>query len=423
MNKKQKLLYGIMAVVLVVVSFFSGFLARYYFVDDDIRAIRDLVEKYKKYYYYDDGDLVRDISDAILDEYSTYYTAEEYAEILNGAKGNYKGIGLGFTSNSLYVATVLGNSPCEKAGVKSGGILTAINIGSGDLPITTLDEFTMVLNSAPDDKDFTIKIRYDDGLKEFTVAKKDYKRTYVHYYDASGYYGFSDKSGNMSMKKLSNETLISSESVGYIVYESFNGTENNLNGSAKQIEEVLNKFKVDGKKDIILDLRDNGGGYMSILSDVSAHFIDAGDGEKALISVAVDKYGEREEFYSSKCDYSSYSFNNIIILANENSASASEALIGAVLDYDKRGIVKVLVSSSTLNNETVYKTYGKGIMQSTYLNFDGSAVKLTTAEIFWPVSNISIHKKGVVGLDTGKTLKVSKDNALNYALQILNNKI
>lgn len=419
MNKKNKIISIIVSVVIAVVAFFGGYVARYYFADDDVRAIRDLVEKYKKHYYYDDGNIVKDISNAILDEYSTYYTAEEFQEILNGAQGNFKGIGLGFTIDSLYVATVLGNSPCEKAGVKSGGTLTAINFGSGDFPVKNIDEFTAVLNSVPDDKDFTITINYGGVLKEFTVAKKDYKRTYVHYYDNLGYNGFSDASGEMQLVKLSDNSVIENSSVGYIVYESFNGTDNNLNGSAKQIEEVLNKFKLDGKKNIIFDLRDNGGGYMDILSKVVSHFIDAGDNKKALISVAIDKYGKREEFFSSKCDYSKYGFENIIILANENSASASEAFIGAVLDYDKNGIVKVLVSSSISKGEKVYRTYGKGIMQNTFINLDGSAVKLTTAEIFWPVSNVSIHKKGVVGEDSGKVLKVEKENALNYALELL----
>ena len=78
-----------------------------------------------------------------------------------------------------------------------------------------------------------------------------------------------------------------------------------------------------------------------------------------------------------------------------------------------------VVSSSIKNGERVYKTYGKGIMQSTYVNFDGSAVKLTTAKIFWPISNTSIHKDGVIGLDSGKILKVEKENALNYALELV----
>ena len=415
----KKILIGILAVVIALGSFLGGYFVRYYSMDEDLRAIHDLVNKYKKYYYYDDGDLVKEISDAILDEYSTYYTKEEYSQIISSAKGNYKGIGLSFNANTLEVVMVIGNSPAENAGVKVGGILSSIDAGSGYINISNSNDLNSVIGAIDDDKDFKIKIKYGSNYEEFIVAKKDYKRTYVHYYDDSGYYGFNDLFGEMAMNKLSDKTLISSPSVGYLVYDSFNGTESNLNGSAEQIECVLNKFKEDNKQSIIIDLRDNGGGYMDILSKVSAHFIDAGDGTRARISVAKDKYGREEVFNSAKCDYSEYNFKNIIILANENSASASEAFIGAVLDYDKSDIVKVLVSSSTLGNETVYKTYGKGIMQSTYVNVDGSAVKLTTAEIFWPISYTSIHKIGVIGKDTGKILKVDKNNSLSYALELV----
>ena len=415
----KKILISIIIIVIAIGSFFGGYALSYYAMDEDLRAIHDLVTKYKKYYYYDDGDLVKDIADTILDEYSTYYTKEEYTAIINSAKGNYKGIGLSFNASTLEVTQIVGNSPAEKAGIKVGGILTAIDAGTGYINISTSSDLNSVLNAISDDKDFKMKIKYGDNYEEFTVAKKDYKRTYVHYYDNSGYYGFNDLSGEMNMSKLSDETVITNQTVGYLIYDSFNGTENNLNGSAKQIEKVLEKFKNDGKQSIIIDLRDNGGGYMDILSKVSSHFIDAGDGEKARISVAKDKYGNEEVFYSTKCNYSEYNFKNIIILANENSASASEAFIGAVLDYDKSDIVKVLVSSSVLGGEKVYKTYGKGIMQSTYVNLDGSAVKLTTAEIFWPISYTSIHKVGVIGRDSGKILGVEKEKALVKALELI----
>ena len=180
MNKKNKIILIVVVAVISIVSFFGGYVARYYFVDDDIRAIHDLVEKYKKYYYYDDGDLVKEIADVILDEYSTYYTAEEYEEILNGAKGNYKGVGLGFVNNTLQIGMVLGNSPCEKVGVKKGGKVVYLNVGSGDLPVNNVSEFTAVLDAVAFDKDFIIKIDYDGVIEEYTIAKKEYKRTYVH---------------------------------------------------------------------------------------------------------------------------------------------------------------------------------------------------------------------------------------------------
>ena len=76
-----------------------------------------------------------------------------------------------------------------------------------------------------------------------------------------------------------------------------------------------------------------------------------------------------------------------MILADGNTASASEAFIGAVLDYDKDNIVKVVVSGG--------KTYGKGIMQTTYWRTFGDGIRLTTSKLFWPVSKKSIHGVGI----------------------------
>ena len=93
-------------------------------------------------------------------------------------------------------------------------------------------------------------------------------------------------------------------------------------------------------------------------------------------------------------------------------------VLSAVLDYDKTNKVTVLVSSSTLNGKKVYKTYGKGIMQSTYRHIDGSAVTLTVAQTYWPISNVTIHRVGVIGKESGKILAVEKENALDTALAI-----
>ena len=107
-------------------------------------------------------------------------------------------------------------------------------------------------------------------------------------------------------------------------------------------------------------------------------------------------------------------------MCDEGTASAAEALIGAILDYDSENIVSVVVSSSTLNGETVYKTYGKGIMQTTYANLDGSAVKLTTAGIFWPVSNVTIHDVGITTNVSSKVVNAQKETALETALSLMN---
>ena len=422
MNKtKNKILLTVLIILLVIGSFFGGYFSRYFTIDKELRGVYDLVNKYKKYYYFDDGDLVKEISDAILDDYSTYYTKEEYQAIINEAKGYYEGIGLSFYKNSLKIYKVLGNSPSEKAGIKGGGNLVAVKYNESYIDVDSLEEFTSILGQIPNNTNFIINIDYNGTVKEYTIQKQSYKRSYVHYYDSDGYYGFVDISGEFKMEKLNNETIISDSSVGYLVYDSFSGTSKDLSGSAKQMEEALKKFKNDNKTNLILDLRDNGGGYMDILCKVSSHFIDIENGKTAEVSYSIDKNGIKKSYYSKACDYSDYNFNNIVVLANENTASASEALIGAMLDYDKQNKVKVLVSSSIKNGQTVYKTYGKGIMQNTYKNTDGSAVKLTVAEIFWPISKTSIHKVGIVGKQDGKILAVDKSNALNQALNIINN--
>ena len=110
-------------------------------------------------------------------------------------------------------------------------------------------------------------------------------------------------------------------------------------------------------------------------------------------------------------------------MADSGTASASEAFIGACLDYDYRNIVKVVLSR---NSKGEYKTYGKGIMQTTFVNTSvGDALKLTTAKIYWPVSNISIHGVGITENLSGFSDKIYQapyveniDYELNYALSL-----
>ena len=81
------------------------------------------------------------------------------------------------------------------------------------------------------------------------------------------------------------------------------------------------------------------------------------------------------------------------MLADENTASASEMLIGAMLSYDTQDKIEVVLAPSKDDDgQTVYKSYGKGIMQTTYVNtFDGEALKLTTAKLVWPDGKTCIH--------------------------------
>ena len=420
MNKiLKRVIASVLIVCAVVGVFFLGYFFKDITMDGELREVYQFLQTYKKHYLYDeDGNLVKDISNAILDDYSVYYTKEEYERVNAEGYGNMTGIGLSFKGNSLKIYKVTGNSPCKIAGVKEGGVLTEMDTGSGFTNLSSYVDFSVKFDSVKENAYVKLKIDYDGEIKTYEVQRRDYKRTYVEYADSQGRYAFSDKDGDMALYKTDDETFITDDSIGYIKYESFYGRDSGLTGSAGQIGEALKKFKNDGKSKVIIDLRGNGGGYIDILCNVARYFIDGDKTKNNIIVYSKDKNGKRTDFYSKSSLYHNYNFEKIVILADENSASASESFIGAVLDYDKTNKVKVLVSSSTLNGETVYKTYGKGIMQSTYRHLDGSAVKLTVAQIFWPISNACIHKVGILGKDSGKVLAVDKEKALETALNI-----
>lgn len=417
---KKRVLIVVLSVIFIALSFFSGYFINYLSMDEEERAVYDLIHKYKKHYLFDDGDLVKDISGSILDEYSEYYTKEEYEQIKKEKEGSSHGIGVSLQKSDLKIVSVLGNSPCEKAGVTVGGKIIAIKAGDKFETIYNYTDFEYVLNEIKDDQEFIIKIDYGYEHLDFVIKKENYTQTYVRYYDNEACYAFNELDGEIKFVKLKENKYFENTNVGYIVYNSFYGLGEGLKSSNNQIVKALEYFKETKKDSIILDLRNNGGGYMDIMCDVSAHFIDIGNGNRKDVCIALDKDKKQTGYKSAKCDYDNYGFKNIIILANENSASASEALIGAILDYDNKNIVKVLVSSSVYKGQVANKTFGKGIMQSTYVNADGSAVKLTTAKIFWPVSKISIHGEGIIGLNEGKILAVDSDKAMKTALSLCN---
>ena len=164
-----------------------------------------------------------------------------------------------------------------------------------------------------------------------------------------------------------------------------------MTGSVKQFETVLEKFKNNKKSKLIVDLRGNGGGFMDIMCQIASHLIGTND-SSALVSKAVYKGGKVDRFTAQKIKYNDYDFERIVFLADDGTASAAEALIGACLDYDSRDVVRVVLSK---NSDGSYKTYGKGIMQTTIEDVSGSAIKLTTAKIYWPTSEICIHEIGI----------------------------
>ena len=173
-----------------------------------------------------------------------------------------------------------------------------------------------------------------------------------------------------------------------------------------QFTEQIAKAREDGMKALILDLRNNPGGTLTSVIEVARQLLP-----KGLIVYTEDKNGERDEY---KCDGSHELEVPMVVLVNENSASASEILSGAIKDY---GIGKLLGTT----------TFGKGIVQKVFGITDGSAVKLTISHYYTPNGN-DIHGVGIepdetLDLDVDQYLKDGTDNQLESATEILEGEI
>ncbi len=412
-SKGRKILLKITIFLLIIITFIGGFFIGRCTTDSDVRAVKNIIEKYKKYYYFEENNITEIISDALFDKYSKYYSKEEYELIMNSAKGYNEGFGISLENDTNKITQIIYNSPCDLLGVKVGGILQKVIIDG--------QEYTNVLETlqnASVNTSAQLVIDYDGIIKNYTVTKKEYKQTFVRYFDNSGEYGYISKSDGIEYVKIDSSTIINAENVGYIKYTSFSGRGNDLEGSVGQFKNILNIFKEQNKTKLILDLRDNGGGYMDILQEISSMVIPIKNNQTPIIAVARDKNQNVTSYSSKKTCFEDFNVSELVILANSNSASASEVLIGAILDYSNLYVdcnVKLLISDENKGN---VRTYGKGIMQTTFTNLDGSAVKLTTAKLTLPLSGKCIHDTGFTEQFDNRIKVVSENEIISTAINI-----
>ena len=414
MKKSKKIIVSVLSAVALAGAFGLGFLTKTFSMSADSRAAVDLIEKYKKYYLFEESGVIDKISDALLDDYSGYQSKETYENVQDAAKGSAAGIGVQINRESLEITRVLGNSPAEKAGLKEGGVIVRYNAGAGEKQVASAEELLADLDGVNSGESVSLTLSYGGAEAEYTMQKSNYTRTYVKFGDDSGYYSFLSDGDKISVAKLSDEPYLTDASAFYIRYDSFSGTKSGIDGSVGQLKIALEKMKEKGKTHLVLDLRGNGGGYMSVLTEVASLLTPASD-SKFLIGYAENKYGNRSEFYGKNSSFYSYGIEKFSVLGDSGTASASEALIGALLDYaDKSnyGGLTVYVEGSG----GVYRTYGKGIMQSTFKNADGSAVKLTTDKLYFPVSGISIHGVGITEQTSPRVKTAETGTALAAAL-------
>ena len=201
------------------------------------------------------------------------------------------------------------------------------------------------------------------------------------------------------------------EDTAYITFSLFEG------GAAAQLEDALYKMAERGRDKLILDMRGNGGGYMDVLTDIAALLIDR-SGSYTLTYVR--EKSDTEEYRVTSDKYT-HDLTAITVLADGNTASASECLLGAMLCYGEDvceagfSLADIIIEYNAGRDN--YSTYGKGIMQTTYMLSTGGALKLTTAQIFWPDNTTCVQDAGIVQTDPANCL--NGDDAILRAAEIL----
>lgn len=389
-----------LALLIAAVGFLSGWFGYYFSLDPRLRDFIWATETTKKQYYQaiDEEKLYSDIMDALesqIDQYSCFYSKEEYEEVLREAAGENVGIGISLVEeeDGIRVFLVVENSPANIAGIERGMYIVGYGQVGGGKQTGTADElfafigeqegdFVLYCATTPDGADAQARI----------LQKRNYLAAYCMYRDNVTSYSFRGED-KLQLEETRRPVSGLDDDTAYIRIDYF------LGNAAEEFEQCLDLMKENGKTDLILDLRCNGGGYMNILAEIASHLCkDA----KEVNPVAVTAKYANGSVVRQRCtgnDYSDYFENNsrIVVLADENTASASECLIGAMVDYGTIGYDDIYLR---LDPETgTARTYGKGIMQTSFPSLNGAVMKLTVATVHWPVSDTCIHGVGVTPKD------------------------
>ena len=288
-------------------------------------------------------DAINGMLEKLDDPYTVYFTKEELEEFSNSINLGYEGIGVSFFTNNgqFIVERVFMNSPADKAGVQSGDIIHKVN--GTDVTGFTTDELVGLVKGGAGT---VVTIEF---LRENTPIVKDITRGRIN---------------NTTYGK------ILEDGVGYIELFSFGDT------TGTEFRDYLETFKTQGVDRLILDLRNNGGGSLGALIQVASTFLPKNE------IILQQKYVDGSLEVNRSTGNIILEFEKVIVLVNENSASASEVLTAALQES-----YGALVLGQT--------TFGKGLVQTMQPFSDGSALKYTEAAWLTPLGN-TIHDIGVV---------------------------
>ena len=344
-------------------SVLQNIIDRYFLFDEDMTKVED--------------GIYAGMMNGLGDPYTVYYTKEEYKALNEDTEGKYSGIGAMVSQNPntkiITIVKIFDNSPANDAGLQVGDIIYKID--GEEVAGTDMDILVKTKIRGEEGTSFKMTVLRGDDRKEVEL---DLTRRSIEVETVAG-------------KMLDNN-------IGYIAVSQFDAV------TSEQFKSNIESLQSQGKKKLIVDHRGKTGGLRDPGVGMRDYILPEG-----LVLYTEDKYGEREEYYS---DGSHELKIPMVVLVNENSASASEVFTATFRDFEWGKVV----------GKT---TFGKGIVQNVLPLGDGTAVKITTQH-YYPPSGYDLHKVGIkpdveVDLNEGAKIGTDSDNQLSTAIDILKN--
>lgn len=351
----------------------TGDYSKYYeSFEDKLNAIVDAVENN----YLEDIDkealyeeAIRGMVAAIGDPYTSYFTKDEYDSFMEKMGGVYDGIGVVVSyaedERTVIVVAPFKDSPGEKAGIIPGDLV--IEVDGVDVVGMPLDKVVELIKGEKGTEVVLTVVRNEETI-DIPIKRDTIEIPTIEY-------------------------ALKENNIGYIAMSGFDQV------TEIQFKEALVELDKQGQEGLIIDLRNNPGGYLHIVYAIVDELLDKDN----MVVYTEDRYGNREELVT----VSNNSFEKpLVILINGNSASASEILAGAVKDHK----IGVLVGETT---------FGKGLVQRTFEMVDGSAVKVTISKYYTPNGNY-IHSIGIEpDVYVEQDYETEEDEQLDKAIEVI----
>lgn len=273
-----------------------------------------------------------------LDPHSSYSTPEETKALTEPLDGNFSGIGIQFNmmQDTLYVLSVIAGGPSERVGIRPGDRITMANdtaIAGVKMPNTTVMKHLRGPKGTP--VEVKVVRRGEKEPLTFRIIRDD-----IPIYSIDAAYMADPTTGYVRISRFAAET-------------------------PAEFDEAVRKLRKEGMKNLIIDVEDNGGGYLEAAQQLASRFLDKGD------LIVYTEAPRLPRFSYNATERGDLRDGRVVVMANQYSASASEILAGALQDND-RGLV------------VGRRTFGKGLVQRPFPFPDGSMIRLTVSRYYTP---------------------------------------